>query len=144
MNLYTSFPAQVIQVAKCHLRNEYRRWETASCQVCCSQHYSLDIKSRCPGTKKWRCCFLTDKEWRKKLNIQKPSGDSNLKLKLIQVFFDAWICMFDAWNKVKHIMPNGGGLMVIYHDYHHKKIEKNISLDKSQEGGFEQLHEVQV
>lgn len=41
-------------------------------------------------------------------------------------------------------MPNGGGLMVIYHDYHHKKIEKNISLDKSQEGGFEQLHEVQV
>ena len=38
--------------------------------------------------------FLMDKEWRKKLNIQKPSGDSNLKLKLIQVFFDAWICIF--------------------------------------------------
>lgn len=105
---------------------------------------ALTSKVGVPGRKSGAVVFLTDKEWRQKLNIQKPSGDSNLKLKLIQVFFDAWICMFDAWNKVKHIMPNGGGLMVIYHDYHHKQIEKNISLDKSQEGGFEQLHEVQV
>ena len=37
------FPAQAIQVTRCHLRNEYRRWETASRQVCYSQHYSLDI-----------------------------------------------------------------------------------------------------
>ena len=146
MKVYTSFPAQVIQVAKCHLRNVYRRWETASCQVCYSQHYSLDIKSRfSPGRKSGAVVFFDGQRVEEEIKHSETLRRLKPETQVDSGFF--WcldLHFFDAWNKVKHIYPKWWWcLMVIYHDYHQKKSKKNITLDKSHEGGFEQLHEVQ-
>ena len=50
--------------------------------------------------------------------LQTKMGDTNKKTTDFETMDSSipnvWICSFDAWKKEKHILPNGG-LIVIYH-----------------------------